>query len=112
MIGKASTDKRVVSLPETLDILEERKKGGELGYEQELAYEHAKKFSAISIEKAKKLKGELTDLGLSEKTAVKVVDVMPINEAQLRNVLIIEKKTVEEEMVKKILELVNQYRNK
>ena len=39
MIGKSSSNDEVVTLPEVLEILEARKKSGELGYEQQLAYE-------------------------------------------------------------------------
>ncbi len=112
MIGKDDVQSRPVAIAETLEILEGRKKGGELGYEQQLAYDHAKKYASLSSEKAKKLAEELADFGLGEKTIVKIVDILPITEAQLKNVLLIEKKPVEDETVKKILEILKKYKSK
>jgi DNA-directed RNA polymerase subunit F len=112
MIGKGHTDSKPVSITEALEILEERKKSGELGYEQQLAYDHAKKFAKLTPEKAKKLGEELAELGLSRKGVVKIVDVLPINELQLKNVLVIEKKTIEEQTIKKILDILEKYRGK
>ncbi len=112
MIGKDNAESKPVTIAETLDILEGRKKGGELGYEQQLAYEHAKKFASMSGEKAKKLGEELSEMGLSSKTVVKLVDILPVTEPQLKGVLLIEKKPVEDETLKKILEVLKKYKGK
>ena len=110
MIGKEDVSGKPVSTSEALEILEERKKGGELGYEQQLAYDHAKKFATISVDKTKKMRDELSELEISDKTIMKIIDVMPVNEVQLKNTLLIEKRSIEEERVKKIFEVVNKYR--
>ena len=103
MIGKEVEESRPVTLLEALDILEERKKGEDFGYEQQVTYEYGevlKKSVKMSKDKAVKMKKELEGLGLGEKTAVKIVDIMPINEMQLKQVLLIEKKTLEEDIAK------------
>ncbi len=103
--------KEPVTLSEAYEILEKRKKeGSELGYVQKLAYEHASKFKTLSAEKAKEMKSELMALDLTAATAAKIVDIMPINVEQLKQVLIIEKKPIEEERVSEIMKVVEKYR--
>ncbi len=112
MIGKEHKSSREVSLPSVLEMLEERKKEGELGYEQQLAYEHAKKFAAISAKNAEKMEEELLALDISRKLAVKIMDIMPLNMEQLKQVVIIEKKPIPEETLKSIMEIVEKHRGK
>lgn len=112
MIGKEQKSSRELPLPEVLEMLEERKKGGELGYEQQLAYEHAKKFSAISAKSAEKMEEELLALEISRKLAVKIVDIMPLNADQLKQVVMIEKKPLPEETLRAVMEAVEKYRGK
>lgn len=112
MIGKEASEKRPVPFTEALKILEERKEDEELGYEQKLAYEHITKFKSIGPEAAKKAMAELAKLGLSEHTAVKIVDIMPIDIAQLKHILVKEKKSFEEEDIKKMMEVVDSHRGK
>ncbi len=112
MIGKEQKASRELPLPNVLEMLEERKQGSELGYEQQLAYEHAKKFAAISAKSSEKMEEELLALGISRKLAVKVVDIMPANIDQLKQVVIIEKKPISDEMLKGIMEAVERYRGK
>lgn len=112
MIGKEVRGTRLSSLPEVLEILEERKKDGELGYEQQIEYEHAKKFVKLSTNEAEKMSKELVSAGLSERTALKCVEVMPLDINQLKLVLVIDKITLDEESLKKVLGIVNSYRSK
>ena len=112
MIGKGKSDTRIATLPEVLEILEQRKKEGETGYEQQLTDEYAKKFAKISDGDAKKMMKELTELGLGEKSAAKVIEIMPSDMIMLKQVLIIEKKSLEEETVSKVMETVNKHRGK
>ncbi len=110
MIGKNQSEPEPVSAVEALEILEERKKEGELGFEQERAYEDVKKFARLGKEKASKLEKELIELGLSPKLAKKVIDIMPINDLQLKQVLIFEKRSFDDQAIAKILETLNAYR--
>lgn len=113
MIGKGKSDTKLVTIPEVLEILEDRKKGGgEIGYEQELTHTYAKMVSKIDTKDAEKMKKELVEVGLSEKTAVKIIEIMPADIILLRQTVIIEKKSVDEEIVVKAMEIVNKYRGK
>jgi DNA-directed RNA polymerase subunit F len=112
MIGKGKSETKIATLPEVLDILNDRKKEGETGYEQQLTDEYAKKFSKVSVGDAKKMMKELEELGLGEKASAKVIEIMPNDLVMLKQVLIIEKKSLEEETVGKVLAVVNSYKAK
>ena len=109
MIGKDNVSGEPVSTAQALEILEQRKKEGELGYEQDLSFKHAEKYTSMSLKEAKKLAEELSETGISKKTIIKIVDILPKTEIQLKNVLLIEKKAIEELEVKKIFEIVSKY---
>ncbi|MFP3215389.1 MAG: RNA polymerase Rpb4 family protein [Candidatus Micrarchaeota archaeon] len=110
MIGKEQSEPEPISVVEALEILEERKKEGELGYEQQLAYEHAKKFAKLSKEDAEKLEKELIELGLGKRLAKKIIDIMPMNDLQLKQVLIFEKRSFDDSVIASIIEKINKYR--
>ncbi len=116
MIGKNEQAKKPVSMAEAEEILEERKEDGELGYEQKLAYEHAKKFVKLKASDAKKLTNELEELGISAAAAVKVADIMPVDDMQLKQALAIESRksseTADTELSKKIMGILEKYRGK
>lgn len=112
MIGKSETEKRPVTSAEALEILEKRSKDSELGYEQKLAYDHIKKYVAISIGDAKKMVKELMEYGVSEQTAIKIADVMPLDVTQLKHILAKEKKTFEEDEISKMMDIVQSHRGK
>ncbi|MCL5239074.1 MAG: RNA polymerase Rpb4 family protein [Candidatus Marsarchaeota archaeon] len=112
MIGKSQSNKRPVTSAEAMEVLEERKEDGELGYEQKLAYEHIKKYSGISAAEAKKMSKELMEYGVGEGTAIKIVDIMPVDAIQLKHILAKEKKTFEEDEVGKMMEVVKKYKGK
>jgi DNA-directed RNA polymerase subunit F len=104
MIGKKAEEKSIASIHQVMDIIEERKKeGGELTYEQQRSYEHAKVLG-ISKEKGDKAKKRIEALGLlSEHTITKIVDIMPANQLLLKQILIKEGKTFTDEQLAKIM---------
>lgn len=112
MIGKEIVSKKPVPLSEVSEILEKRKKENEeLGYEQELAYEHAKKFSKIDAKKAKKLIEKLDEIKkLSDETKIKIAEIMPINEDTIRQIIANEPYNFEDAEIKKIMEILNEFR--
>ncbi|MDE1822997.1 MAG: hypothetical protein KGI00_00925 [Candidatus Micrarchaeota archaeon] len=112
MIGKKQASSRMVSIADVLDILEERKKDGELGYEQQIEYEHAKKFSKLSKKEAEKMKAELMENGMLEKTALKTVEIMPVDITQLKLILVMDRLTPDDEACKKLMGIVESYRGK
>ena len=103
-------DKKVVTLAEVKEILDERQKDGELSPEQKLSLEHASKFSRIDSKKAKKLVKELIELGfVSEINAVKIADIMPSNADDVRLIFSKERASVEKKDIEKILSVVEKY---
>ncbi len=110
MIGKNQSEAEPNSSVDVLGILEARKKEGELGYEQQLAYEHVKKFATLSKAQAEKFEKELTEMGISKRLAKKIIDIMPLNALQLKQVLIMDKRSFEDQTIEKILEIINSYR--
>jgi len=111
MAGKKRYDSRLASIPEALDILEDRKKDGELGYEQTLAYEYATKFSRMKQTEAKKMRKELEALGLDERLALKFIEIMPDDASLVKLILAMDKnrQPTGDETVTKILEVVKSY---
>jgi DNA-directed RNA polymerase subunit F len=103
-------DKKVVTLAEVKEILDERQKDGELSPEQKLSLEHASKFSRVDSKKAKKLVKELIELGfVSEINAVKIADIMPSNADDVRLIFSKERASVEKKDIEKILSVVEKY---
>lgn len=103
MIGSESRQTKLANIYEVVDILEARKKKHELTYEQQLALEHATKL-VKSGEQSKKLMGALEKLGiLSDRSVVKLMEIMPKNATLLKQVLAQEGKVFSEEELAKIL---------
>lgn len=107
--GKSS---RIATMPEALEILEKREKEGEFGYEQQLALEYAKKFSKEKPEDALKMKKELEALEISVKGATSIVNIMPMDLMQLKQILANEKKEVEPGIAEKAMAIVDTYKAK
>lgn len=111
MTGKKKLDSRMASMPEVLSILEDRQKSGELGYEQQLVLEHATKFVKLKESDAKKMAKELGDLGLDDKLALKVIEIMPTEPNLMRLILAMDKnrQPADDEAVGKMLGVVKSY---
>ncbi len=91
------------------DIL---KKVKDKTYEQKTAYEHAKKFSEITVDKAESLIKELLELEmrkLKEHQIVKIVDLMPKDIKELKVILEKSQMPFKEEEMEKIIEIVKKY---
>ncbi len=103
---------RIVSLAEARDILEKREKEGDFGYEQTLALDYAKRFSTIDTKQSESLKKKLEELGISEKVAVSIANIMPLDIMQMKQILANEKKDVEPDIAEKAFSLVEAGRSK
>jgi len=103
-------DKKVATLAEVKEIIEQRQLAGELTMEQKLALEHCQRFSRIDAKKSKKLVKELSELGfVSEINAVKIADIMPNHPDDVRAIFAKERSTVEKKDIEKILSVVEKY---
>lgn len=112
MAGKNEKTVKIAPLSEALEILEKREKEGEFGYEQTLALDYAKKFSKVGVSEANKMKKQLEELGISEKIAVSIVNVMPMDVVQVKQILANEKKALEPEIADKAFAIVEGNRSK
>ncbi|HLD63023.1 MAG TPA: hypothetical protein VI875_04100 [Candidatus Norongarragalinales archaeon] len=101
---------KVLLYPEALELLEERKKAGELGYEQQNALAYLQSFNpGLSAKEARKLFEELKEAGLNEKQAMLVCNLLPKREDLLQVVLTADKSEITEDKVKDVLKIVKKY---
>ena len=100
---------KVLLNAEALELLEERKKEGELGYEQQNALQHLQTFNTLSAKEARKLFAELVEAGLNENQALLICNLLPKREDHLKSVLIADKSEVNDDRVKEILKIVKKY---
>ena len=99
---------KTVSIEDVIQVLEDGKGEAELTYEQQLALQHAKKFS-VTKAKGEKIRKALEALDLlSEKSIIKILEVMPKNIMTLRQILSGERKTFTDEEVNKVLALTKE----
>jgi DNA-directed RNA polymerase subunit F len=103
MIGKQVVTEKPVPLVSVRKILEKRKEDGELTYEQKLVLEYVSEFAKTGIRKTEEAVEKLKELGIDEKKAVKIIDVLPKTKEEVK--LIFEKNPPSEEQIKKILDI-------
>lgn len=97
---------RAVLIDEVIGVLED-KKASDLTYEQQLALQHAKKFSAAKV-KAEKLRKELSAMGISDRSAIKMLEIMPKSAMTIRQILAPERKNYSDEEVNKMLSILKE----
>ena len=106
MMGKSVSSKREIPLYEAKEILKERATAGELTYEQNITSDYSKKFAKATKAKSEKLLKALNAIeGMTEKLAVKIVDILPADEEKLK-MLLPKEPGLDEAKLKEILELV------
>jgi DNA-directed RNA polymerase subunit F len=92
---------------EAKEILENREKEGELGYEQKNSLELLRKFVKIEKEKTKSLTEELKKIEkLREKQIVSIVNFLPTDREDLRAILQKEYSTLTDDEINLVLETV------
>jgi len=102
---------RYVSLTEVKNLLKKvEKERKEMIYEQRIALEHATKFARLSVKKTKELINELMKLGfLEEAHAYKIADLLPKNDEEVKTLFAKERKTLSNENITQIVEMVGKY---
>ncbi len=101
---------RAIPAAEAREIIEGAQKERELGYEQNLAAEHLKKFVKLKPEEAKKLSEELSSvIRISPETQSQIINILPKTPDELRLIFAREKFSLKEEETGKILEIVKKY---
>ncbi len=106
-----------VTLVEVAALLKKKEKEyadytGELRYEQKRALEHAKTFKKISTKDVKSMVKQLSELeiNLNAERIVKIIDLMPSSVDDIRAIFAKERFKYTEEELKKITDVVDQYR--
>ena len=100
-----------VPLSEVKNILKKAsKERKELLYEQRIALEHAQKFAKLPVKKTNDLIKELMSLKyLDEVNAVKIADLLPTTEDDVKTIFAKQRITLGENEIKQILEIVGKY---
>lgn len=108
MFGKDVKHSKVVCLAEVANILSEREKDSELGFEQKKALEYAIKHSHLSYEKSKEIIEKLTEFPyVSEAMAIKLVDLLPKTEEEVQLIFQQEKRDLTNAQVKEVLGIIS-----
>jgi len=102
---------KIVPLSEVKNILKKAsKERKELLYEQRIALEHARKFAKLPVKKTNDLIKELMSLNyLDEVHAIKIADLLPTTEDDVKTIFAKQRITLGENEIKKILEIVGKY---
>lgn len=107
MIGKKMIATKPVPIVEVKKMLADVKKDREtLTYEQNVSLEYAKEFAAGTPAKVEKAIAQLTELGMDERLAVKMIDVLPKTREDVELVFEKERFPLTEEKIKKIVDIV------
>ena len=84
MIGNEVKSTKRVTLSEVNDMLEERKKRGPLGYEQQTCYDYCQKFVMLDKKKTLAILKELQAAGIEYNLACALVDMFPEYASQVK----------------------------
>jgi len=100
-----------IPLAEVKQILKKvSKEREEMIYEQRIALEHAQKFAKLSVKKTNDLIKELDGLDSVERNhAIKIADLLPQTEDDVKTIFAKERITLREDETKKILEIVKKH---
>ena len=110
MIGKNVIESEPIPGVKVKEVLEEFSEDNELNYEQNVTLNHLARFKRYSVEDSEEIIEKLVnDFSLRHKVAVHIVDLVPQDLADLRLIFAKEPAKVDNEEMKKILELLEQY---
>jgi DNA-directed RNA polymerase subunit F len=106
MERKGIIETKPATLATVKDVLSERKKEGELTFEQKVSLDYAKEFSKGKEKAIGLATTELQSMGIDEATIVRIINVAPETREEVK--LIFEKTRfdLKEDHINKILDLV------
>lgn len=114
MIGKEIKKEEHITLPEAREKLEQRKEeleeDEELRYEQKITLQYLQRAGKSDPERAQKAMEELEDMGINERIASSLVNLMPKHEEQIDLVYEKERFEVDEDEKKKIMKIIDDLR--
>ena len=110
MIGKNVIESEPIPGVKVKEVIEEFSEDNELNYEQNVTLNHLARFRRYSLEDSEEIVAKLQEeFNLRPKVAVHIVDLVPEDLADLRLIFAKEPSKVDNEEMKKILELLEQY---
>ncbi|RLG77964.1 MAG: hypothetical protein DRO12_00795 [Thermoprotei archaeon] len=99
-----------LSIPQVKKLLEaEIKKGDKVSELIQVVYEYAKELSHCPEDSAEKIMDELVNMGFKRITAAMIINIRPRIVDELRPLLVFESEIPEEEVLNKVLELLDKY---
>ena len=110
MIGKEVIKSEPIPSSKVKEIIEDFAENNELNYEQNLTLNHLARFKRYSADDAQEIYEKLQDeFGLREKVAAHIVDLVPVDLADMRLIFAKEASKTTKEDMEKILEMLEQY---
>ena len=110
MIGKEVIESEPIPSSKVKQIIEEYGENNELNYEQNITLNHLARFKRYSAEDAEEIFAKLQDeFGLRDKVAAHIVDLVPVDLADMRLIFAKEPTKTTKEDMEKILEMLEQY---
>jgi len=104
-------EKKPVTLAEAFELLKERKKEN-LSFEQQYAYDYLNDVLRLSEKDAESLAEKLKPFGLTDFQIVKIVDLMPKKEDELKMVISSAGSGITSEQLKEILKIIKTFKEK
>ena len=99
-----------ITLAEIRELLTEENEKRELLTSQKASMEHARSISSISVEKAKELITEVSEVeGVTQYTATKIADLLPQYPEDVRAIFSKERLAIEPPTIEQIIEIVGKY---
>ena len=110
MIEKEVIKSEPIPSSKVKEIIEDFAENNELNYEQNLTLNHLARFKRYSADDAQEIYEKLQDeFGLRDKVAAHIVDLVPVDLADMRLIFAKEATKTTKEDMEKILEMLEQY---
>jgi len=106
---KEKIKENTLTLAEVKNILQKREKEGELSYVQRVTLDYVSKMTPLTVQQARNLSKELVKIGVSENTAIQIVNALPEYKEELMVFLTGERDFTPEE-IEEILKKIKEYK--
>lgn len=106
---KQFLEEQPVSLSEVKEVLTKRAKDGEPTYEQNKTMEYVKEFAKMTPVKSREAAQKLVGLGIDNRQAVKIVDILPKDADDMKLLFAKEHYTLPPNKVEEVLEVLRSF---